>query len=155
LLPTWEEGRRLLTLTLPRQGYVYDIRKRKEIGRTARLRTGIEAEPTLYAILPYRVRGISLKVPAGVHAGESLPYKIQIRSEDGQKPSGHIVRVEVLGPGGLRAYYAANQNVESDAFSGQIALALNETPGKWKLRVTDVATGRKAEAAFEVLPARK
>ena len=46
------------------------------------------------------------------------------------------------------AYYAQNRPAEKGQASGRLLLALDETPGTWKIRVKDVASGVQTEERF-------
>jgi len=93
-----------------------------------------------------------LKAAAGTDA--AVDVSLQVRAD---KLSGrHCLRIEVLAPDGKRLRYYA-QNVLSDKAQTRVAipLALNDPPGVWRLQVTDVATGRTANAAFTVEAGRQ
>ncbi|MCC6445802.1 MAG: hypothetical protein IT210_20400 [Armatimonadetes bacterium] len=149
LMPARETGKRTVQVEMFAAGYAYNIRTGKDLGRTSRLRAALEAEPALFALLPYRVTGLSLVAPATARAGQEIEYTVRLQAENGS-PTGHVLRIEVSGPGGVRRYYASNQNMVGDTFTGTLSLAVNDAPGRWKIKATDVLTGKKVEIRVEV-----
>ena len=74
------------------------------------------------------------------------------------KPARHVVKVEVFSPDGGKSLrkalphtlYSTNLDTRAGAGSGQFRLALNDAVGVWRLVVTDVISGEKAEASWKV-----
>ncbi len=63
----------------------------------------------------------------------------------------HVFHLEVIGPDGReRTEHTCNRTALGGRATFSFDLALNDSPGRWTVRVTDVATGVKGEAAFNV-----
>ncbi len=144
-------GPERVTIALPVEGHLYDVRAGKYLGRKDSLSTGLQAGVAqLYALLPYRVEAVELTAPREVAPGQRVSYAAQI-STDGEGPGPHIVHVSVLGPDGAeRAWYAGNLQADGGRGRGEFTFALDDTPGTWTIRATDVATGVTAERQVEL-----
>ena len=105
----------------------------------------------LYALLPYTVKGLVLGPDKdSVPPGAVMRYTVNLES-DGQKPGLHVFRIEVFGPDGKpRAHYGAKLLAEQGRAEGELRLALNDAPGKWTLRASDIATRRTGACNFQV-----
>ncbi len=88
-----------LTLTLPREVHVYDIRAREYLGQTdtitADLRPG---ETGLYGLLFYRVDGVSVDAPAAT-AGQACTVTASVTATAATLED-HVLRFEVRDPSG-------------------------------------------------------
>jgi hypothetical protein len=72
----------------------------------------------------------------------------------GKSPAArHVLRLEVIDPAGkVIPHYSGNVLFGGKAVSRALPLALNDSPGAWRIRVTDVLGGGTAEAALTVSP---
>ena len=134
---------------LPKKGHWYDMRKHKYLGLRDRVSVTLkEADPYIYAMLPYEVRGLSLSVSGGRKPGEAVAYKVKL-SAGSAKPVRHVVKIEVFGPDGQKAHlYSGNIDTRGGAGTGTFGTALNDAPGKWRLVATDVFSGATAEKTW-------
>lgn len=135
----------------PTKCHIYDVKEGKYIGFTNEIKTHIEpGNAKLYSLLPYKVEKISLKLPNKVNQGDELFYELSIKTSSPALGL-HIVRLSLISPKGEEVpYYSENLVVSGGKTRGSIPLALNETPGKWKLYVRDVASGVTLEHSFLV-----
>jgi len=131
--------------------HVTDVRSGRSLGRTNRVNFLVKpGEAALYSLLPYAVEGLELRAPSGLRQGEELEYVVSLDTA-GASPGLHIVRAELRAPDGRPApHYARNLTVRNGQCVTRLPLALNETPGKWRLLVKDVASGRTAEKTIKV-----
>ena len=130
--------------------HVYNIREGKYCGYSDTIKTPVEpAKALLYALLPYKVGKITLTVPKRVRQGDMLKYVIQLV---GEGTTGlHIFHLSLTNPQGREVgYYSDNLKAKAGKIEGEIPLCLNETPGKWRMSVKDVASGTKTEETFLV-----
>ncbi len=141
------------TVTFAQPATVYDVLDRKALGNTTQVRTRLAAgKARLYALLPYRVSGLALQAPTQIAAGEAAQIAARLQTEGGT-PGLHVGRFEVCDPSGkLRPEHTANLLSHDGAFSATVDFALDYPPGKWTLRVRDVATGAAATTSIELLP---
>ncbi len=130
---------------------VYNIRTGKHLGKVKALAATLDpVYPLCYALLGYRVTGVTVNVPKAVKRGEAVIVEAAVKASAG-KVARHVLRADVLGPDGkLRTYYSRNLETEAGKAEMTIPLALNDAVGAWKVRVKDTATGTTAEAAFDV-----
>ncbi len=138
-------------IKLPEQGHWYDVRSHKYLGLRRDLRTTLkEADPKLYAMLPYKVQGLSLSLKGGRAPGGAVEYRAKVRAGNA-RPVRHVLKVQVFAPGGKKqALYSGNADTIGGVARGSFRLALNDPKGKWRLVVTDVFSGEKAEKTWTV-----
>lgn len=136
---------------LPEEGHWYDLRAHHYLGRIREIHTTLrEAEPHLYAMLPYQVRGVSVLVRGGGRPGDLVEYEAAVGT-GGARPVPHVVKVQVLGPDGEeRHLYSGNVDTRGGVARGSFRLALNDPMGRWQIVVTDVFSGESARAAWRV-----
>ncbi len=145
------EGGAQVTLDLGAPTQVYDVREGRSLGRKARVTASLESgECVLYALLPYEVTGVRVRPrEETVSRGDEVSYTVSV--EANAEPGLHVYRVEVTDPtGDRREWYDAQVTAERGVASGAFGLALNDEPGRWTIRATDVATGVTGEAQVAV-----
>jgi hypothetical protein len=131
--------------------HVYDVRAGRYMGHVNELGTVIPpGETTLYACLPYRVRGLGVSIPREVTAGNDLPLRLAVHA-DGAVLGDHVLHVDLVAPDGRPVWhYTRNVLAPSGRVELSIPLALNEASGVWIVRARDVLTGAVAEARCAV-----
>jgi len=139
------------TVRLPGPAHVYDARQGRYLGKTECIKTIVTPGlAQVYALLPYRVRKVQVVVPAALKQGESLTGRATIVA-DGERPGKHVIHLSCFGPDGSELrYYARNLDCAKGWAVFAFRLALNETPGKYRLAVRDAATGLTGRAEFTV-----
>jgi hypothetical protein len=137
-------------VTGPR-GHWYDLRAHQHLGERSETRAVVkEADPKFYAVLPYRVAGLSLTRSGGRRPGDMVRYEVAIDTS-GAKAARHVVKIEVFAPDGEKqSAYSRNIDTRGGAGSGRFRLALNDLTGTWRIVATDVISGASAEATWEV-----
>ena len=79
-----------------------------------------------------------------------IAYDVAVLTRGG-KPGMLVARVKVIGPDGkARPHYAAKLVARNGRASGKFDLALNDTPGRWTVRVTDLVSRKTGAAAVTV-----
>jgi hypothetical protein len=147
-----------VTIRLPKAAEVYDVRVGKCLGRASEfLAELVPGDPKVFALLPYAVGSVTVTGPKTVAGGATATFQvaIDVAGAPGDKAAGrHCLRVELLGPDG-KVVQHYSRNVLLDKLKGKLSvdLALNDRPGKWQLRATDVASRRGAVADFRVATA--
>jgi len=132
---------------LGRLRHVYDLREGRHLGRRERISTAMGAgECKVFSLLPYEVEGVNVRVrEERRHPGEEVEYLVSPATN--AQPGLHVYRVEVNDPtGDPCAWYGTQLTAERGVASGEFRLALNDEPGAWTIRATDVATGVTGEA---------
>lgn len=140
-----------ITIALTGARHVYDVRKRAYLGERAAIPTALDrGDAAVFALFPYRVAGIDLAAPATCRQGEAVSYRASVRAA-GASPGDHVVRVEVRdGRGRLMAHYSGNRLSASGVVAESFHLALNDSPGTWRITATEVASGLTADAQVVV-----
>ena len=126
--------------------HVYSVRSRKYLGQVDTV--GVSLAPgraQLFSLLPYAVNALNLAAPEAVPRGEPLRFSAEL-AVSAAAPGHHVFRVSLVSPQeGRTPWYARNLEAPGGRLRGEFRLALNDEPGRWTLRVRDVATGVEAE----------
>lgn len=140
-----------VTIDFGQRSHLYDVRQGKYLGLRAKVSTKIASGiAQLYALLPYRVQGVTVAASKECQAGEPLHITVRVTAV-GATPGTHVVHVEAIGPDGqARAHYASNAKLHNGAGTLSVPTALNDPKGRWKLGIRDVATGVSGEAMVEL-----
>jgi hypothetical protein len=139
-------------VTLPRRGHWYDLRRHAYLGEIAELKASLkEADPKLYAMLPYHVEGLTLSVSARGRRDGLVRCAVRVRAR-AQRFAPHVVKLEVYGPDGeQRSVYSRNFSVRGGVGAIEFRLALNDAPGTWRVIATDVLSGARAGRRLRVV----
>jgi len=139
-----------VTIHLGRSAYVYDVRGRRYVGHTDRVKTQLTpGVASLYALMPYPVEQVVVEAPERVEPGAAVPVKLRLKAEEAT--GDHVLRLEVTGPDQQeRAHYSQNILAHQGTAETTLHLALNDDPGRWSIHVTDVATGVATVAQVDV-----
>ncbi len=139
-----------LTLTLPEEREVYDVRAGRHLGRTDRITADLRpGETALYALLPYRVESLAVRA-SGAAPGAACRVSAVLRAS-APTPGDHVLRFEVRDPSGaLSEAYARNVLSERGVAQLTIPFALNDAQGEWRVTVRDIATGTEGEATVSL-----
>ncbi|MEA3401519.1 MAG: beta-galactosidase [Armatimonadota bacterium] len=139
-----------VTVHLGRRAHLYDVRAGRHIGERDRLTSRLQpGRAHLYALLPYEVSGVELRLPDTAAQGEQVSYVARIAA--GGDVGRHVIHVTVTGPDGAeRAWYARNLRADGGRAVGGLPFALDDQPGTWTIRATDVATGATATRELEL-----
>lgn len=139
------------TITLPRVGFVYDVRGGKALGKTRTVTAPLDPmHILLYAILPYEVRGVQVTAPAA-KLGQTVPVTLQMRTS--AAAGDHYLRVTVTGPDGQeRPGFATTVTAKAGRTTVPLRFALNDPTGKWRVQARDAETGLTGVATLEVRP---
>ena len=134
---------------------MYDMRTGEFLGAGDDLPSGSESDaPRVIAYLPYRVRNLTLMVrETVVTAGNTLSFSTSvIPLEAGVRPVRHVFALRALDPDGYeRSCYTSSYDAPGGKLDGTLHVAFNETPGRWKLVIRDVASGKQVERTFMVM----
>ena len=129
---------------------VYDLRTGQAFGDTDRLELDLgSVEPALLTLSQRPIAPPSIAGPNRVHLGEIAEFHIRSSS-----PAAHgVIRLEVIDPGGSPVgHYSANLLTAGPLAAHTLPLAFNDKTGAWKLRATDLPSGRTATAELQVEP---
>ena len=141
-------------VVFPGKAHVYDVREKRHIGLSNRVRASITPwRAKLYALLPYEVAALTLTSGRGVYQqGEVAALKARLKTSPGRVGT-HCIRFSVSAPyGAVQRHYSQNVLSQSGEAAGEIAFALNDPPGRWRLRADDVVSGQHASLDVELRP---
>ncbi len=147
------------TLSVQRgAGYVYELVSHKQMDAT-RSGEGLKFKATfgpgegkLFMITRQRIAGVRLAAPARARLGHALSIAATVVDDAGRPVEAVVpMRVEVLDPKRRPAEFSGHYAAVRGIVRLRADLAPNDLPGKWTVRVTELASGQKREA--EVLVA--
>ena len=139
----------------PRGAVCYDVLENAEVpvkieGEKASIMADVRHYGgKLYAFLPARIGGVALKATGAVAAGDVLGYEVEVVDEKGRAFDASLpLKIEIIAPSGktVRTVYRAAAPKHADGY----VPGLNAPEGAWKVRATELVTGKSAEAAVSV-----
>jgi hypothetical protein len=135
-----------LTIKLPRKFYVADVRSGKQLGFTDQIRASTLIGDALVFALSPEQNQIRLEGSATAQRGDHLTLTVTSTT------SGRgLVRCHVFSPDGSPlSVYSRNVLVQNGTAVFTLPFALNDEPGKYLVRATDVVTGAQVEKTIEV-----
>jgi hypothetical protein len=141
-----------LTLRFDRTAHVYELRSRKYLGEWATVQDTLpEGRMKLYALLEYRVQGVTVSLDAPrVKPGGAIQVQCATQT-DGKPADLHALDIRLLASNGqpLPGYQTILLAPDGKA-SLRWPLALNHPLGKHKVLVADVVSGSTAQAEVDV-----
>ena len=134
-------ARQDLTIKLPRKFYVADVRSGKQLGYTDLIQTSTLIGDALVFGLSTGPKTVKISGTTSAARGEHVPFAItSVNSER------TLVRCHVFAPDGTQLpIYSTNVLLENGRSSFVLPFALNDTPGKYTLRITDIVSGATSE----------
>jgi Beta-galactosidase trimerisation domain len=134
-------------IRLPRVGDVVNVRTGEYYGHTDRVRTSVVAGNALVlSVVPSRPT-VALSGPSSGARGDHVTLALRIEGSAGKR----LVRCQVFGPdGAFEPLYS--RNVLAQGGTGEFVLptALDDAPGRYRVKATDVVGGGTAEAQVEM-----
>ena len=126
--------------------HVYDVRRGVYRGFVERLDDVMYPGRTeFFALLPYEVRGVDVQcspIPGGTRV------TAEVCTNDDRQPTTHVFRIEVFDPKGTeRRELARNVLTKQGKTRQDVFVGYGASPGQWRIRVKDVATGTIREEA--------
>jgi hypothetical protein len=135
-----------LTIKLPEKRFVTDIRSGKQFGYTDVVHTSILIGDAIVLALSPVEKKIKLDGASSAARGEHVRLSLVSTSSNG-----NLIRCHVFGPDGTRlAMYSSNVLLDGERGSFVLPFALNDKPGKYQLRATDVLSGASVEKTIEL-----
>lgn len=132
--------------------HVYDLRAGKYLGKVSRLDTELHwGRASFFLALPYEITGLKASVStARPQRGQTLTVSLKL-SASGQVTEKLPVWFEILDPAGNRPLWGRQTALlESGAAQVKLPVALNDASGTWRLRATELFSGKSAEATWMV-----
>lgn len=139
------------SIKIPKALHIYDVRKKKYIGKSDNIITVIPpGTAQIYALVPERIQPEKLSLEKGsILQGETLRYQITSGGDKQKIPS--TIRIELTSPSGVPVpYYSQNIRMSANEYNEIFRTAFNEEKGKWKISISNIISGEKNEEYFEV-----
>jgi hypothetical protein len=135
-----------LTIKLPRKFYVADVRSGKQLGLTDEVHSSILVGDALVLGLSPEVNQLKLEGPLSARPGDHISFALSSTSS-----GTGLVRCHVYVPNGTRSpIYSNNILLQNGRGTFTLPFALNDPPGKYIIRSTDVVTGIVVEKTIEL-----
>src|SRR6266498_2501827 len=134
-------ARQEITIKLPGKVYVTDVRTGKRFGYTDVVHSSVLVGDAVVLGLSSTENVLTLRGPSTSARGEHPAFSIT-----SQVPGRRLIRCHVFGPdGSMLPVYASNLLLDNLAVDFVLPSALNDPPGTYLIRATDVVTGATAE----------
>lgn len=142
---------RPVTLPFPDGGHVYDVRAQKYLGASGPIADTLHpGQPEMYAVLPYKVAGLSIDTTQDATRDEKVEIRVAVAATtDNVGP--HAVHLEVSLPDGRKPEYLAQTLYlpEGEAVYTFVP-ALNSPAGQWSVSAVEAVSGKQATVDFDV-----
>ena len=140
------------TLTFPKAAHIYDVTRGEYVGQGPAVKVKLTSYPRLFAALPAKIDKVEL---AGLKEQYRPGETICLGAKVGAVPApaySHVLHVSVKNANG-ETLPCFERNVIAAGGAGKIdlALALDEQPGEYRLVVRDVASGIRTESKFQIV----
>jgi hypothetical protein len=134
-------ARQEITIKLPRKLYVTDVRSGSRLGYTDVVHSSVVVGDAVVLGLSSTENTITLRGPAAASLGEHPAFTIA-----SSRPGRTLIRCHVFAPdGSMLPAYASNMLLDHATKSFVLPSALNDPPGTYTIRATDVLTGATSE----------
>ena len=135
-----------LTIKLPRKFYVADVRSGKQLGFTDVVHSSILVGDALVLSLSPEVNELKFEGPGSARPGDHISFALT-----SNRTGTSLVRCHVYAPDGSRLpIYSSNVLVQGGRGTFTLPFALNDPPGKYVIRSTNVVTGAVVEKTIEL-----
>jgi hypothetical protein len=135
---------------LPRSLFVYDLRKGRLLGSSDRLPVKLgPVEPVLLAMSERPLAPPSVSGPSGARLGANA--EISVSASSGAALD--VIHLDVIDPEGKTVtHYSGNLMAIGGRTTTLLPFAVNDKPGVWTIRATDLLGGTTATATLFVEP---
>ena len=141
-----EVAKQELTIKLPAKLFVADVRSGKQFGYTDVVRTSILIGDALVLGLSTAENQIKLNGARSAQRGDHISFEVVSAAN-----ATSLVRCHVFGPDGSRlSTYSGNVLLQSGRGDFVLPFALNDAPGKYVIKATDVVSGAVIEKTIEL-----
>jgi beta-galactosidase len=133
------------------KAYVYNVRSGKYLGFFDKARITLHsARATVMAFSPYKITGMKID-PSGVSVRQGRILNVSMSLNANQKASDHVFHLSVFNPiGKENREYSKNVVASNGRCKASIPFSLNDTRGKWTVRVTDITSGVSDEKSIQI-----
>lgn len=140
-------------IELDEPGHVYEMRSGEYLGQVGVIPAELHvARGRVYAILPYRVEGLTADIRNEAVPGSDLVCRLQVQT-DGRVGSDdiHLARCRVAGPDGEEVV-CLRRNVELRGGRGtlRIPIAYDDAPGEWTVNLQLQGCGTESLVTYSL-----
>lgn len=137
-------------LVLDAPAALHDLRGGTRLGHATGITLHLDGvSPGLVAISPSPLPGPVLHGPASARPGQALRWQIGLTAPGPH--AAHALRIRVLDPAGaIVGAYSGVRVLRGGHAEWRLRLASDAATGAWRIAVTDVLSGERAEAGFVV-----
>jgi hypothetical protein len=139
-----------VVLALPRSLFVYDLRKGRRLGSTDRLLLKLgPVEPLILAMSETPIAPPSVSGPRGARLGANA----EISVSSGSAAALNVIHLDVIDPEGKTVtHYSGNLMMTGGGTTTLLPFAVNDKPGVWTIRATNLLGGATATTELVVEP---
>ncbi len=133
-----------LKINLERSCHIYNVRKRKYLGRQQQFELELSpGEAAFFSLLPEQAAAPTIALnPKAVPAGAEVNCQIGLPDSRDASPTQRVIRLEILSPDGqICKPYSRNLAAANGQFSHSFSTAFSDQPGQWQVRAIDLSSG--------------
>jgi hypothetical protein len=136
-------------IVFERSGVLYDVRQKRHLGSGSVFEIEIEpGVPRLFALVENRIGELELQANTNARLGEAVTLQFRIASSPQLRS---VAKVRVTDPAGREIrHYGGNREISGGMGSISFRTALNDSPGVWRVAVTEAISGETATVALTV-----
>lgn len=144
------EAPRSVVLTFPGNQFVYDVRAGRAIGKQKQLTIRLHPyEPSILSTSSAAIPSLVITGPHHLRAGDTGTFALAFA---GPSPAAlHVFHLDVVDPSGrIVPHYSGNISAPNGRATATLPLAVNDSTGKWEIRVKDLLSGQSRASTVEV-----
>lgn len=105
---------------------------------------------TLVAFYPEPITGVALDVPSSVKPMDKVKIKVSVNSKSGLVPGAVPIEVKLVDPKGKESVISGNFATTDGTFTLDWVPAINDSKGKWTVKVKELASGLSEKKAINL-----
>ncbi len=140
-------------------GFVYDLVEHRALpvdGTPGGLEFDVKLGPgdgRVLLLTSRRIAGVEVKAAGQARPGSAVDVTVSVTDAQGAPIAAVVpVRLDILDPQGHPAEPSGAYGAKDGTVSVSLALAANDTPGTWTIKVTELASGLSREQQLTVKP---
>lgn len=148
---------RNLELQFNAAAHTWNARTGAYLGNVASIKQKLpQLSPLIVSRLPYRVTDLEVAGDLNVAQGVQVSLELKLQLAEPAQPVEHVLQVEVYQPDGKWCYWYSGTVVTRNGLATfALALALDDIPGNWSIKVRDAVTGTTKTCTLRVKRAAK
>lgn len=149
LLPGKGGKDRGIILHIKEQMHLYNIRNKEYIGEGKVFKIWMKKSvPELFGLVKTRIESFRIDAPSKAKRNEKITITIDFDQELFSDFTS-VASIDVYNPSGERTnHYSKNCDIKNGVGQYSFTTALNDTSGRWKIRITEVISGLEKEVSI-------